>query len=231
MKCDQDFKDRIQLLVDINKISQREFADQLSVNEARVSDWIKGNVVNPRRTTLRKISDTFGCSIEWLAIGEGDAPIAEEKTTTLLGALDSRNNLVSVTYVEDTYASAGSGIINYESAKQVMTFDRGFLTAQLGSQQFENIHIIHAVGDSMEPTMHPGDMLFVNPGEKEIITGAIYVFVIGDETMVKRAERNPISGELTLRSDNEQYEALKIEKKDLQKVHVIGRVIGNFRKF
>lgn len=112
-----------------------------------------------------------------------------------------------------------------------MTFDRGFLAAQLGIHQFTNIHVIHAVGDSMEPTIHPGDLLFINPGEKEIVTGAVYVFLIGEETMVKRIERNPITAELTLRSDNSQYEPVRIDKENLSKVQVIGRVIGNFRKF
>jgi len=138
---------------------------------------------------------------------------------------------IPVTYIEDTYASAGGGVINYEAARRVMTFDRGFLAAQLGIHQFTNIHVIHAVGDSMEPTIHPGDLLFINPGEKEIVTGAVYVFLIGEETMVKRIERNPITAELTLRSDNSQYEPVRIDKENLSKVQVIGRVIGNFRKF
>lgn len=113
--------------------------------------------------------------------------------------------MVSSTYIEGDYASTGKGIINDEAAKEVMQFDRNFLISQFGPTDFENVHIIHAVGDSMAPAIVSGYMLFVNPSEKDIVTGAVYVFVIGEETMVKKVERNPLSGELTLRSDNVQY--------------------------
>jgi len=140
-------------------------------------------------------------------------------------------DLVSVTYIEENYASAGKGIINYDAAKEVMHFDRNFLKSQLGTSNFEDVHVIHAVGDSMTPSIIPGDLLFVNPGDKDITTGAVYVFLVGEETMVKRVESNPLSKELTLLSDNKQYAPIEIQQTDRDKITVIGRVIGNFKKF
>lgn len=112
-----------------------------------------------------------------------------------------------------------------------MNFDRNFLTSLLGSSNFENVHAIHAVGDSMTPSIISGDLLFVNPGDKDITTGAVYVFLVGEETMVKRVESNPLSKELTLLSDNKQYAPIEIQQTDRDKINVIGRVIGNFKKF
>ncbi|PHR30486.1 MAG: hypothetical protein COA36_00295 [Desulfotalea sp.] len=112
-----------------------------------------------------------------------------------------------------------------------MHIDRNFLKSQLGTSNFENVHVIHAVDDSMTPSIIPRDLLFVNPGDKDITTDAIYVFLVGEETMVKRVESNPLSKELTLLSDNKQYAPIEIHQTDRDKITVIGRVIGNFKKF
>ena len=211
--------------------SQTKFAEQIlgirgvNVSKARGSGKIPDNWFD---LVLEK---NTGVTKEDLCKPPTEKEIINARWKQEKGDENHDTDLVPVIYIEDTYASAGSGIMNYDTARRVMTFDRGFLSAQLGIHQFNNIHIIHAVGDSMEPTIHPGDMLFVNPGEKEVVTGAVYVFLIGDETMVKRLERNPITEELILRSDNGQYEPVRIEKEYLNKVQVIGRVIGNFRKF
>jgi phage repressor protein C with HTH and peptisase S24 domain len=106
-----------------------------------------------------------------------------------------------------------------------MHFDRNFLINQLGTNNFEDVHVIHAVGDSMTPSIISGDLLFVNPGDKDITTGAIYVFLVGKDTMVKRVESNPLSKELTLLSDNKQYAPTQIQQTDRDKITVIGRVI------
>lgn len=84
----------------------------------------------------------------------------------------SIDDLISIVYFPDIYGACGYGAINYNAAREVMKFDREFLIAQFGVQQYANVHIIHAVGDSMETNIHAGDLLFVNPGETEIRTGA-----------------------------------------------------------
>lgn len=230
-----DFKERLQHLSDIKKTSQIDLARAISVDRTKISQWFSGKVEKPQRKTAMKIAEYFGANINWVHTGTGE-PFPTGKDSTVSTNQDREqqkkiSGMVSITYFEDTYASAGKGIVNYDSGKEVMHFDRNFLTAQIGATNFENVHIIHAVGDSMAQAISPGDLLFVNPGDKEVVTGAVYVFVIGEETLVKRAERNPLTGELTLRSDNAQYSPIEISKEDLPKVIVVGRVMGNFKKF
>ena len=233
------FQERLQSLILSKNVQQNDLARALKINKTRVSEWVLGSVKKPRAATIVKIAGFFNVNPDWLATGEGPqqyemSPVTEKARGKFFEEewwKNRREDLVSITYIEENYASAGKGRINYEAAKEVMHFDRAFLVNQLGSSNFENVHIIHAVGDSMTPSITPGDMLFVNPGDKDVITGAVYVFVIGEETLVKRAERNPLSGELTLRSDNVQYAPIEIHTDDLNKINVIGRVIGNFKKF
>lgn len=67
-----EFKERLQYLIDIKNISQRDVANSIGVNESKVSKWVSGKVKSPRRTTIQKLANFFGCYISWLATGEGD---------------------------------------------------------------------------------------------------------------------------------------------------------------
>ncbi len=127
-------------------------------------------------------------------------------------------------------ATGGDGAVNYDDAPEAMTFDRDFLISQIGVERFKGLHIIHAVGDSMAPGISPGDLLFVNPAEREIRPGAVYVVQIENKTLVKRLDEDPIKKEVVLKSDNKDYQPLVVTGDDLDRLRVIGRVIGNFRK-
>lgn len=88
----------------------------------------------------------------------------------------SKSDIVSIPYFEDVYASAS--IINYDDAPVIMDFSEDFLRTFLRiSGSLLNIHIINARGNSMEPTIQSGELLFVNPMQNEggIICGCIYV--------------------------------------------------------
>lgn len=210
----------------------RGLASYLGAKESKLYSWINRGVIGDKELLLAKIPNL---NRDYLDTGEGEMILSYQPppgdSIEFNFGTSKDSDLVSITYIEENYASAGKGVINFDTAKEVMHFDREFLLRQLGPANFKDVHIIHAIGDSMTPSISPGDLLFVNPGDKDIITGAVYVFVIGEETLVKRAERNPLSGELTLRSDNASYAPINIQGDDLDKVVVVGRVIGNFKKF
>jgi transcriptional regulator with XRE-family HTH domain len=66
-----EFSARLQYLLDIKKIGQKDIVEGAEVDKAQVSNWLTGKVATPRRTTIHKLADFFGCNIEWLATGEG----------------------------------------------------------------------------------------------------------------------------------------------------------------
>ncbi|MFT5730778.1 MAG: phage repressor protein C with HTH and peptisase S24 domain [Desulforhopalus sp.] len=230
------FGERLQHVMRITKIKGTNLAKDLKRNKSQITRW-RNSKTPPDVIVVDELAEKIKCDATWLETGKGEpfpdryTPPAGDAINLNFGKKVPANNMVSITYIEENYASAGAGIINFDAAKEVMNFDRNFLVSQFGPTNFENVHIIHAVGDSMTRAIASGDMLFVNPGDKEVTTGAVYVFVIGEETLVKRAERNPLSGELTLRSDNTQYAPIEIKQADLDKIIVVGRVIGNLKKF
>ncbi len=111
MSKKNSFKQRLQYLIDDKKISQIDVSIALGVNESRVSEWLKGAVKTPRRTTLQKISDVFECDIDWLADGTGEPfPTAKETTagnqpTTLSHQDESPSNKELVTMTAEILES------------------------------------------------------------------------------------------------------------------------------
>ncbi len=144
--------------------------------------------------------------------------------------LKMSQDTINIPYFEDTYASAGSGIINYDETPIVMSFDINFLRVFLKiTGSLNNLHIINAKGDSMEPTINGGELLYINPydNEQSVISGCIYVINYDGDIFVKRVDKNPVTKSLTLISDNPKYEPIKIEATDLINCKIIGRVVAH----
>ena len=146
---------------------------------------------------------------------------------------EEENEIISIPYFEDTYASAGDGVINYDEAPTTLDFNEIFLRGFLGIKgDLDCIHIINARGDSMQPTIDNGELLFVSAinGSSGIISGYVYVVNYSGDIYVKRLERDPTTGAITLVSDNQNYRPIIIEGENLENCNIIGRVVAHIRK-
>lgn len=65
------FKERLQHLIDVKKIEQKDVVEGAGVDKAQVSNWLTGKVTGPRRATIYKLAYFFECNIDWLATGKG----------------------------------------------------------------------------------------------------------------------------------------------------------------
>jgi transcriptional regulator with XRE-family HTH domain len=161
---------------------------------------------------------------------DSDEESESNSATTQIVASEIKEDQVSIPFFPETYAAASDGVINYDNGVAAMTFSAEFLRGRLGIQQHKNLHIITAVGDSMEPLINSGELLFVLPLENEggsIKNGGVYVISIAGDVVVKRVERDQ-SKSLTLYSDNRKYKNRTLSGSDLDDCRVIGRVVGHF---
>lgn len=145
---------------------------------------------------------------------------------------EEENEIISIPYFEDTYASAGDGVINYDEAPTTLDFNEIFLRGFLGIKgDLSCIHIINARGDSMQPTIDNGELLFVRAADGDGVTsGNVYVINYCGDVFVKRLEKNPITRAITLFSDNEKYEPIVIDGENLENCNIVGRVVAHIRK-
>jgi phage repressor protein C with HTH and peptisase S24 domain len=66
-------------------------------------------------------------------------------------------------------------------------------------------------GDSMEPTLHDGEYVYVSPN-RQIEPGRICFFRVNDKTLIKRYIK--IEDKIVLKSDNPKYKSITITAKD-----------------
>lgn len=232
--------------------TQGDLAKYSGVSLDSIKGYESGKTKNITVENLQKIAIAFGLNVnnfysEQLSLSRGlKMSPSQSNIVPKLSPSDnnlkkfdksnnseSENNTVSVPYFEDTYASAGYGANNYDEAPIVLEFTESFLRDFLGiSGTLSSVHIINARGDSMEPTLTDGELLFVRTvnNESEVVSGYVYAIRYGEDTFVKRVERNPVTKAITLFSDNEKYEPIAIKGQNLKNCTVVGRVVAHIRK-
>ena len=125
--------------------------------------------------------------------------------------------------------SAGPGaVVAEELGKPYFAFDERWLKA-LTSTPPDSLSIVRVEGDSMSPTLNPGDEILVDLGDSaDRLRDGIYVLRIDDALVVKRLALNPLGRRVTVQSDNPAYPDWP--DCGLNEVNCIGRVVWAGRK-
>ncbi|HEX8400505.1 MAG TPA: S24 family peptidase [Allosphingosinicella sp.] len=126
-------------------------------------------------------------------------------------------------------AAAGAGaVVGAERPIGHVRFDAGWLRS-LGASEPRHVSLIEVVGDSMAPTLAPGDDVLIDrsPAARRLRDG-IYVLRSDDLLIVKRVAVAPGRGTIAIRSDNPAYP--DFEACPIGDVDPVGRVIGATRR-
>lgn len=243
------------------KLSQEAFALEVGISSKQtVSNVELGKQKKYTDDEINKIIDKYHISKAWFILGEGEmyqkgATVSQHvvgngniqqsgagnnvSTTPSVSKVCSlevpdEDDMVDIPFLHDVVASAGGGaVIPQDIDDTVIKFSASFLKDFLRVDRFNGIHLISATGNSMEPTIVPGELLMVNPYENEDCRtkdGAIYVIICTDSVFVKRVYRNPITKEMKLISDNKEVDDIIIKGDDLDGCKIVGRVVGHFDK-
>lgn len=131
----------------------------------------------------------------------------------------------------DVKASAGNGfVIHHEEEMDALIFKKEWIYNELHSTP-ANLYLIYVEGESMEPSLRPGDVILVDHTDNVAKRDGIYVIRMGDSLLVKRLQRLP-NRVLKVNSDNPDYESFEIS---LDVDHgtefmIIGRVLWSGRR-
>jgi hypothetical protein len=128
----------------------------------------------------------------------------------------------------DVRASAGGGLMG-ENERVLAEWQvpsgivRGYSTAPANE-----LRIITVMGDSMEPTLQPGQRVLVDTGDRMPSPPGVFVVWDGLGLVVKRIQVLPHSEPPRVRitSDNAKYDAYE---RTLDEAYIQGRVIGQWR--
>ena len=125
--------------------------------------------------------------------------------------------------------SAGPGaLVSSELGKPYFGFDERWLKS-LTPTPPAKLSIVRVEGDSMSPTLNPGDEILVDLGDcADRLRDGIYVLRVDDALVVKRLALNPMGRMVTVQSDNPAYPDWP--DCGIDDIHCIGRVIWASRK-
>ncbi|GEM_PF-610300 len=129
----------------------------------------------------------------------------------------------------DVRASAGSGGLTDENTRTVAAWQipneivRGYTTAPAGE-----LRIITVLGDSMEPTLMPGQRVLVDTADRRPSPPGVFVVWDGLGLVVKRVQLLPHTDppRVKITSDNQNYEPYE---RTVDEAYIQGRVIGQWR--
>lgn len=196
--------------------SQKETAESLHVTASAVSSWESGRYI-PDPQNLKALADLYGVTTDMLLgrqqhIEPQAVPIEPQPELEF-------EDEVMLPLVASLRCGPGDPGKPFSFIKPVPA-PKSYIR-----RWGDDLKVIMAVGESMSPTIIPGDMLVCSPGESWE-SGQVVSVNYSDTDMVKRIYRTSDGG-IDLRSDNPKFETIHVSPEELRdgNLHVLGRVL------
>lgn len=218
----QAFVARLQFVLD-HWPSADKLAKAAGVSPSALRKWLRGEA-EPSRERLITFADAAGVEIAWLVRGEGLQPNLRDTSTRRHQDIDRPpvDQFLLLPH-RPKAAAAGSGRPAPDSPAEFIAFRHDWIRTVFDLNP-DQVILISAAGDSMEPGIRDGDLLLVDTREPAFSEFGIYVFEARGERLVKRVQRK-FDGTLYVISDNTVYQPEVISKELATEIKVIGKVI------
>ncbi len=223
------FPERLKEVIGLQSL--RSFSRTAGVSEGSLRQYLAGKH-EPTRPALVGLARAGGVLVEWLATGAGpktdqDYPSAGPTAENL------RELQAGYAYVPlyDIRASGGGGaIVEGERVTDVLAFKEEWIRNELRSNPAD-LYLIYVTGESMEPTLRPGDLILVDRRTADMASDGIYVIRMGGALLVKRVQALPGS-RIRITSDNPAYQPFELERGQVQAegLAILGRVVWAGRR-
>ncbi len=127
-----------------------------------------------------------------------------------------------VRYFADIRASAGGGAYGFDEDFETITLDEKIMHNMVGMGNTE-LEAIHVDGESMEPTLQDGSIVFVDRSQTNINRDGVFIASTTTGLFIKRI-RQRADGMIELISDNKIYPPEVLAPDE---VSIVGKVVGN----
>ncbi|BAK73765.1 S24 family peptidase [Arcobacter sp. L] len=133
--------------------------------------------------------------------------------------IENTSNYIILKYQKNIIGSAGAGAINYSINSVPLIIDKQLLNYINSSYKYTEV--LQVFGESMEPEIKDGSLIFVDRSKKEIDNKSIYVINTKDGLYIKSIKVN--NDKVILKSNNPNFSDVIYNIID---VNVIGKVCG-----
>ncbi|WP_373032799.1 S24 family peptidase [Sulfurovum sp.] len=191
------------------KVFDKDVATALNIPQATFATMKKRNSIPYEEIlefcALKKIS------VNWLFF---DQAVDMLKAET--------EKFFQVRYFSDIRASAGGGAYGFDEDFETITLDEKIMHNMVGMGNTE-LEAIHVDGESMEPTLQDGSIVFVDRSQTNINKDGVFIASTTGGLFIKRI-RQRADGMVELISDNKAYPP-EVLTPDV--VSIVGKVVGN----
>jgi phage repressor protein C with HTH and peptisase S24 domain len=205
----EKIKDVISSHKDSKKIFDKDVADILGIPQASFATMKKRNSIPYQE--LLEFCATKKISANWLFFDQAVDMLKEET-----------DKFFQIRYFADIRASAGGGAEVFGEDYEMLNVDRAIIENMVGFNN-KNLEAIHVDGESMEPTLSDGSIIFIDREQTNISKDGIFVASTTAGLFIKRI-RQRADGMVELISDNKAYSP---EVLTSDEVAIVGKVVGN----
>ena len=195
------------------KVYDKDVAAELGIAQATFATMKKRGSIPYRE--IMEFCARKKISINWLFFDQPAEMLIEET-----------NKFFRVRYFADIRASAGGGAEVFDENYEYIDVDRTIMESMLGGMPSGEIEAIHVEGESMEPTLPDGSIVFIDRRQTDPSKDGIFVASTVNGLFIKRIRRRA-DGMVELISDNPLYTP---ELLGPDQVRIIGRVVGNIER-
>ncbi|MCB4774923.1 MAG: helix-turn-helix domain-containing protein [Sulfurovum sp.] len=192
-----------------SKVFDKDVANALNIPQATFATMKKRNAIPYEEIlefcALKKIS------ANWLFFDQA-VDMLKEQT----------EKYFRVRYFADIRASAGGGAQVFDENYETITIDKKIMHNMVGLGNTE-LEAIHVDGESMEPTLQDGSIVFIDRAQTNINKDGIFIAATTAGLFIKRI-RQRADGMVELISDNKAYSP---EVLSPDEVVIVGKVVGN----
>jgi len=193
----------------VKKVFDKDVADALTIPQTTFATMKKRNSI-PFKEILEFCANRR-LSINWLFFDQAIEMLEEET-----------ERFFQVHYFADIRASAGGGAFNFEEDYEILSIDKTIMKSIVPS--FNNtLEAINVDGESMEPTLQDGSIVFIDREQTNINKDGIFIASTTAGLFIKRI-RQRADGMIELISDNKAYSPEIITPNEIE---IVGRVVGN----
>jgi len=211
--------DRIAMAIEASGKKKGEIAAECGVAPSSVTQWISGESKSLKPENLFALAKATGFNAMWLAIGQG-----EPRDQDVLPPTEDAYAVISQYTAR---GECGSGYLNdHVEVKGGLAFKRDWLK-RMGAKP-ENLFVIYAEGDSMEPYIFDGDVVLFDWSDTTPRDRQAYAIRRPDGGISIKRITQQLSGAWLIRSDNPDkvaYPDEPVTEAVLHDMPILGRVI------
>ncbi len=207
-------KDIISNEVDGGKVFDKDVAKELGISQATFATMKKRGAIPYKE--LMEFCARRKISINWLFFDQAAGMLVEET-----------DKFFHVKYFSNVRASAGGGSEGFGEDYEEIVIDSKLMKTIFKNENLEElknkeIDAIRVDGDSMEPTLKNGSIVFVDRTKREISKEGIFIVSTPGGLFIKRLNRK-VDGSIELISDNRMYSPEVLAPSE---VNIVGKVVG-----